>query len=223
MLYSCVPVYAQSTTWAILRQTAIQTAEHLSRLEKAIEQVEVLRSQLDLAIEAAEGAGSMDFVSEFRNLVIETTDILSELDAYISETGDVSAEWLEIYGTLTDWIEDIENFEHISMSDDMNAVSYKIADSYQDVFKRNSEYAQRFISHAKTVNEKGALKEIAEELGHLMQMQNHVTYLMSQQIKQQSVESSNRNLERKEEAVELKKENEGVRRLMGAASRDFAM
>jgi len=213
-----------SDAWAILWQTSVQTAEHLNRLREAIRQIELLRQQVDLAAEAARGINNVDFISDFRNLVLETNDLLADLDVYISGEGEPSEEWKGIFGSLEEWSEiPEEEFEFIAMSDDMNAISYKMADTYQDLYQKNSEYAQRFISHAKTVNEKGAMKQVAEELGHMMQMQNQIMYLMSQSVKQQSVEDSNRNLERKEEVVEQQKENAGVRRFMEAASRTYPM
>ena len=63
-------VLAQSTTVAILQQTAIQTIEHIKRLEEAIKTVQLLQSQvkdtqdiLNLAIKASEGIDGVKFVS----------------------------------------------------------------------------------------------------------------------------------------------------------------
>lgn len=214
---------AQSSALAIVQQTIIQTAEHLQRLKNAVQQVSVLKKQLELAIESSKGITDVGFVSDFKNIVVETTNLLSSLDVYISKQGNMSDEWKDVFGNLKDWGNQGKEFNYIEMSDDINVAGYQIADSYQEIYSKNSQYAQQFISHSKTVNEKGALRAIAEELGHLMQLQNHVTYLMSQSIKQQSVEHSNRNLERKEAVVELQKENEGVRRFMDVASKDFPM
>ena len=214
---------AQSSALAIVQQTIIQTAEHLQRLKNAVQQVSVLKKQLELAIESSKGVTDVGFVSDFKNIVVETTNLLSSLDVYISKQGNMSDEWKDVFGNLKDWGNQGKEFNYIEMSDDINVAGYQIADSYQEIYSKNSQYAQQFINHAKSVNEKGALRAITEELGHLMQLQNHVTYLMSQSIKQQSVEHSNRNLERKEAVVELQKENEGVRRFMDVASKDFPM
>ena len=215
---------AQASSWAIVQQTVIQTAEHLKRLQNAVKQVEVLKKQLDLAIEASKGLTDVGFVSDFRNIVVETTNLLSSLDVYLNKQGgSMSDQWKDVFGNLKDWGHQGKDYNYITISDDINVAGYQIADSYQDIYKKNSQYAQQFIAHAKTVNEKGALREIAEELGHLMQIQNHITYLMSQSLKQQSVEHSNRNLERKEAVIELQKENEGVRRFINAASSNFPM
>lgn len=220
----CRPAFAQSAAAAILAQTTIQTAEHLRRLAQAIEEVRILKQRLDLAIEASRGIGEVNFLSDFRNVIVETTDLLSDLDVYISDTSDLSDQWKDIFGNLSSWVDTAtDDYNYIGISDDMNTASYEIADTYQDIYKRNSDYAERFINHAKTVNEKGAMKQVAEELGHLMQMENHIMYLISQQVKQQSIENSNQNAERKEAVVEQQKENEGVKRFLNAASREFPM
>ncbi|MCA9405187.1 MAG: hypothetical protein KC684_01505 [Candidatus Omnitrophica bacterium] len=218
------PAWSQSTTAAVLAQTAKQTAEHIQRLKQAIQEVTLMKQQLELAIEASRGIGEVDFLSDFRNVIVETTDLLSDLDVYISDTSDLSDQWKDIFGNLTSWVDtSTDDYNYIGISDDINVASYKVADSYQDIYTKNSEYSQRFINHAKTVNEKGAMKQVAEELGHLMQMENHIMYLLSQSVKQQSIENSNRNLERKELVVEQQKENEGVRRFMNSASREYPM
>lgn len=224
----CLPFYSRpcfaGDAWAILSQTAIQTAEHLKRLNEAIRQIEMLKKQVELAVEAAKGIDGVDFISDFRNLVLETNDLLGDLDGYINGDELVSDEWKGIFGSLDEWVEKPkEEFESIAMSDDVNSVSYKIADTYQDLYQKNSEYAQRFITHSKDLNEKGALKQIAEELGHLMQLQNHTIYLMSQNLKQQSVEQSNQNLLRKESIIFFEKDNEGVRKLIRSGNRKFEM
>ena len=220
----CRPASAQTAASAILAQTAIQTAEHLRRLAQAIEEVRLLKQRLDLAIEASRGIGEVNFLSDFRNVIVETTDLLSDLDVYISDTADLSDQWKDIFGNLASWVDTAtDDYNYIGISDDMNTASYEIADTYQDIYQRNSDYAERFINHAKTVNEKGAMKQVAEELGHLMQMENHIMYLISQQVKQQSIENSNQNAERKEAVVEQQKESEGVKRFLNAASREFPM
>ena len=219
---SPAPVYAFTDAWAILQQTAIQTAEHVKRLQQAIDQVKTMKSQLQLAIEASKGIDSVTFISDFRNMVVETTDLLADLDSYISDGADISVEWKDIFGSLDSWVTTPKSdYENIAMADDINSASYKIADSFQDEYKRNSEYATKFINHSKLLNEKGAQKQIAEELGHLMQMQNQVIYLMSQSVKQQSIESSNQNAKLKEAVIEQQQENSGVRRFIGSADNAF--
>lgn len=218
------PAWAFSDAWAILQQTATQTAEHIKRLEQAIQEVELLKTQVELALEASRGFDGVDFISDFRNIVLETTDILSDLDGYIAEIGNISEEWKDIFGSLDNWVENPkETFEYISMADDINSAGYRIADTFQDTYKRNAEYAQKFITHAKGLNEKGALKQIAEQLGHLMQMQNEMIYILSQSVKQQSIENSNQNSERKEVIIQTEKENSGVKRFIQSANRNFEM
>ena len=218
------PAWAMSDAWAILQQTATQTAEHLKRLQEAIRQIELMKKQVELALEANRGFAGVDFVSDFRNIVVETTDLLADLDGYITGIGNVSSEWKEIFGSLDNWVDNPkETFEYIAMADDINSAGYRIADTFQDTYKRNAEYAQKFINHSKGLNEKGALKQIAEQLGHLMQMQNEVIYILSQSVKQQSIENSNQNSERKEQIIQQEQENSGVKRFIGAANRTFEM
>ena len=222
LVLSATPAFAFSDAWAILQQTAIQTAEHIKRLQQSIEQVKTMKSQLQLAIEASKGIDSVTFISDFRNVVIETTDLLADLDSYISDGVNISVEWKDIFGSLDGWVDTPKSeYENIAMADDVSSASYKIADTFQDTYKRNSEYAVKFINHSKGLNEKGALKQIAEELGHLMQMQNQVIYLLSQSVKQQSIESSNQNTKRKEAVIELEQENSGVRRFISSADNAF--
>ncbi|HOY09013.1 MAG TPA: hypothetical protein PLB05_02930 [Candidatus Omnitrophota bacterium] len=218
------PAWALSDAWAILQQTATQTAEHIKRLEEAIKQVELVKTQVELALEASRGFDGVDFISDFRNIVLETNDILSDLDGYITEISNISSEWKDIFGSLDNWVDNPkETFEYISMADDINSAGYRIADTFQDTYKRNAEYAQKFITHAKGLNEKGALKQIAEQLGHLMQMQNEVIYILSQSVKQQSIENSNQNSERKEDIIHQEQENSGVKRFIQSANRTFGM
>jgi hypothetical protein len=68
------------------------------------------------------------------------------------------------------------------------------------------------------VSEKGALKQIAQELAQLIQMENNVVYLLSQMLKGQSVEQSNDNLDRKADVIKFEQENEGIRRFMNSGS-----
>src|SRR5581483_2506952 len=106
-------------------------------------------------------------------------------------------------------------FGNIDMSDKINSDGYLIADSYQQLYQKNSQYAQQFIDNANNVNEKGALKQIAQEIAQLIQMENHTVFLLSQMLKAQSIENSNANLKRKEEAVQFQEENQGIRKFMG--------
>lgn len=215
-------------TLAILQQTVTQTVEHIERLQKAIQQIQLLQRQvqdiqgiLQLAQEAAAGADGVEFISNFRNLVLETNDLIEQIQGYIDDNRNLSDEWLGVFGSLDNWIEQSgEFFESIEMSDSINSRGYKIADGYQDIYKENAEYAQQLINHSKTVNEKGALKQIAEEMGHLIEMENHSIYLLSEMLRGQSVEYSNQNLKRKEEIIKFEKENQGVQRFMSLVTNE---
>jgi len=221
-------VWAQSTTWAILQQTATQTAEHIRRLQEAIRTVQLIQSQvkdteelLKLAAKASEGIDGLEFISDFRNVVIETNDLIKEIEYYINKSKPLSEEWLTLFGKIDDWVDKAGDiFKNIKMSDSVNSRSYSIADSYHEKYQENSQYALQLIENAKIVNEKGALKQIAEEVGHLIQMENQVIFLLSEMLRAQSVEYSNENLKRKEEIIRFEQENIGVRRFLDMASND---
>src|SRR3989338_2491412 len=222
MLTLNTSVVRADPTFAIIQQTVTQTVEHIERLQKAIQQIQLLQRQvqdvqgiLQLAQEAALGADGVEFISSFRNLVLETNDLIEQIQGYIDGNQNLSEEWLGVFGSLDNWVEQSgEFFESIEMSDSINSRGYKIADGYQEIYKQNAEYAQHLIDHSKTVNEKGALKQIAEEMGHLIEMENHSIYLLSEMLRGQSVEYSNANLKRKEEIIKFERENEGVQRFM---------
>jgi hypothetical protein len=208
---------------AINQQTAVQTAEHVKRLAEVLKTVQLLQSQvadtqnlLQLAKKASEGIEGVEFVSDFRNIVMETNEVLDTVKDYIDTTEDLSGQWKKVFGSLDNWMENAkETFGSIDMSDKVNSSGFLIADSYQHIYQKNSKYAQQFIENSKNVNEKGALKQIAQELAQLIQMENHTIFLLYQMLKGQSVENSNENLKRKEEIVQFEKENLGVRRFMG--------
>ena len=208
---------------AINQQTAVQTAEHVKRLAEVLKTVQLLQSQvadtqnlLQLAKKASEGIEGVEFVSDFRNIVMETNEVLDTVKDYIDTDEDLSGQWKKVFGSLDNWMENAkETFGSIDMSDKVNSSGFLIADSYQHIYQKNSEYAQQFIENSKNVNEKGALKQIAQELAQLIQMENHTIFLLSQMLKGQSIENSNENLKRKEEIVQFEKENLGVRRFMG--------
>lgn len=217
---------------AINQQTVVQTAEHVKRLAEVLKTVQLLQSQvadtqnlLQLAKKASEGIEGVEFVSDFRNIVMETNEVLDTVKDYINTDEDLSGQWKKVFGSLDNWMENAkETFGSIDMSDKVNSSGFLIADSYQHIYQKNSEYAQQFIENSKNVNEKGALKQIAQELAQLIQMENHTIFLLSQMLKGQSIENSNENLKRKEEIVQFEKENQGVRRFMGVVdAKTFAM
>lgn len=233
IIFMTTPVYAffgggGLSAGAIYHQTAVQTAEHVQRLAEAIKKVQLLQSQvqdtsniLQLAQEASRGLDRVGFVTDFRNVLVETGQIINDIEDVIATNGDISQQWKDAFGSLDPWLESsVEYFQNIDASDQINSNGYLIADSYQDIYKSNAQHAKQFIDHSKTVNEKGALKQIAQELAHLIEMENHVMYLMSQSLKTQTIENSNRNLERKEEVIRFEKENEGVRRFIRTVNAD---
>jgi hypothetical protein len=214
------------TTAAVLQQTAIQTAEHARQLEEAIRNIELLQTQvqntqqiLQLAIKAADGVDGLQALGDFRNAILQTDNVINDLKNYGYSTGDISNEWKDLFGSLDPWVKGAEDaFNNIDLSDKTNSSAYLIADSYQKLYEQNSNYVQQFIENAHNVSEKGALKQIAEELAQLIQMENNVVYLLSQMLKGQSVEQSNNNLDRKADVIKFDQENDGIRRFMSSGS-----
>lgn len=212
------PARAIDTWGPIIWQTGKQTLEHNERLVKAVEMINQLKKQvedtkrlLDLAEKAADGVDEVQSVSDFRNLVFESEQLLKKLDKYIDRTKDVSEEWKGVFGSLEGKVDSSQDIvQNLSVSDEINSMGYSIADSYQGDFDRNTKYAQSLIQNSKQVNEKGAMKQVAESMGHLLQMQNHLIFLTSQQIKEQSIENANQNLERKNEVIQLQEESKRV-------------
>ncbi len=208
------------TTAAVTAQTTKQTAEHLDRLAKTAETLKQLERQVketirlkELAERAADGIEGVDSINDFRNLAYQAQSLLSRFERYIDRNKEITGQWDDIFGSLvkeSSAQQNTDDFENIDLSDEINSTGYSVADSYQIDYDRNVEQAQGLIENSKLVNEKGALKQIAESMGHLLQMQNHIVLLLSEQIKGQAVENSNKNLERKAEADFLKQENKRV-------------
>jgi hypothetical protein len=225
---TCFDAHAQfvvsdpSVIAAINSQTFTQTAEHLKSLAEILNTVQLLQAQLantqnilQLAQKASEGIDEVGFISDFRNVVMETDKVLDTVKDYVDTAEDLSGQWKKVFGSLDNWMDNAkEAFGSIDMSDKINSSGFSIADSYQHLYQKNSEYAQKFIENSKNVNEKGALKQIAQEMAQLIQMENHTTFLLSEMLKGQSIENSNANLKRKEDIVQFEKENLGVRRFM---------
>lgn len=215
-------------TSALYSQTAKQASEHIARLAEMIKTVKLLQAQvtdtqniLELAKESSRGIDGVEFVTDFRNVMVETGDLIQDVEGLIQVDSHIGEEWKEVFASLDPWIENVDGiFDSIDVSDKINSNGYLIADSYQKTYERNVNTARQFSNNAKQVNEKGALKQIAQELAHLIEMENHTMYLMSQMLKGQSVENSQSNLERKEEVVRFEKENEGVRRFIGMVDAD---
>ncbi len=208
---------------AINSQTVTQTAEHLRRLAQMIQTIQTLQEQLttargllDLAQQAAQGTDGLQAVGDFRNLTLATNDVIRSVQNYIDTTKDLPQRWKQLFGTLDPWVRDAQNvFANIDVSDKTSTSGYLIGDSYQRLYEQNAGTVAQFIADAGQVNEKGALKQIAQELAQLIQMENNTTYLLAQILKGQSVEASNDNLKRKEETIRLEDENQGIRAFMG--------
>ncbi|MBI3601514.1 MAG: hypothetical protein HY209_01260 [Candidatus Omnitrophica bacterium] len=207
---------------AILQQTATQTAEHLSRLAQAIQTVQTLQQQLSstqgilqLAQNNAQGVDGLQTMGDFRNVMLSNNSIIQSIQSDINASGDLSGQWKNLFGTLDPWIQNSNTaFANIDASDKMNSGSYLVGDSYQRFYEQNAGTVSQFMANAQEVSEKGALKQIAVETAQLIQMENNVIYLLSQLLKNQSIEASNQNLKRKEEAIQLQQENQGIRSFM---------
>ena len=208
---------------AIMQQTATQTAEHLRQLTQIIQQVQLLQSQLtnaqgllDIAKQTAAGKEVMDTVGDFRNIILAGNDVIRSVQSYINTTQNLPQQWKNLFGSLDPWIQNANStFANLDISDKMNSGSYLIGDSYQRLYEQNAATVSQFMANAQQVNEKGALKQIAMETAQLIQMENNVIYLLSQLLKNQSIEASNENLKRKEQALQLQQENQGIRSFMG--------
>ncbi len=201
------PGYA-SDAWAILKMISTQSIEHKQRLGQ-------LRRQVEYLEKAAEGIDGVEFITDFRNMLVEGESYLNKIDGFIRSKTESSQEWQSIFGNNDPWIQDSSPLrENIQISDQINQDSYAIGDSFQELYQNNTAEINQLISNSRHVSEKGALKQISESLAHLLQMQNHLIYLMSQQLKQNSVEFSNKNKQRKEAEIILEEEKKGVRDYM---------
>ena len=184
--------WATGDAWAILKMIATQTQEHQQRLSQLKKQVDYLR----LATEGLDGVG---FVTDLRNVIVEGEDFLNDIDKVMRSGNNLSKEWEDIFGDLQEWSveESDQKYASIGLTDQVNTDSYAISGRFQEKYKENAEAISRLAANARQVNEKGALKQIGESMAHLLQMQNQILYLMSQQVKQQSIENANNNMERK--------------------------
>lgn len=207
---------------AILQQTATQTANHLQELAQAIQTVQNLQQQLNtsqsilqIAQTNAQGSDLVQVAGDFRNVILSTNNLINSIQSEINTSQNLSNQWQTLFGTLTPWVQNANtSFANINASDNMNSASYLVADSYQQLYQKNADIVAQFTANANQVNEKGALKQIAVETAQLIQMENNVIYLLSQLLKGQSIESSNQNTQRKNVAVQLQQENQGVQSFM---------
>lgn len=213
---------------AVIQQTAVQTVEHLRQLSEMVKTIQTLQEQLtstrgllDLAKKSAEGTDAYKLAGDFRNIVLATNDVLNDVRTYVDSTGNVPEQWNQMFGSLDPWVKDAKDtFRNIDVSDKTSTSGYLIGDSYQRMYEKNSDMVAQFVASAGQVNEKGALKQIAEETAQLIQMENNTIYLLSEILKGQSIEASNANLKRKEDAIQFQQENEGVRSFMSIVDED---
>ena len=211
-----------STTAAIVHQTAVQMEDQLRNLAQLVQTVKTLESQLSntrdllaLAQKGAAGLEGFDFVTDFRNVVLATNDLIRDVQSSINTASDLPDQWKKMFGSLDPWVRNAkELFGNIDISDKSSTSGYLVGDSYQRLYEKNADTVAQFVANAKQVNEKGALKQIAEEIAQLIQMENNTTYLLSEMLKGQSIEASNSNLKRKEEAVRFEQEHTGIKSFM---------
>lgn len=211
------------TTAAVVQQTAVQTIEHMRQLSETVRTIQTLQDQLtstrgllELAKKSAEGTDAFKIAGDLRNIVLSTNDVIHDVRSYVDSTGNVPQRWNELFGSLDPWVADAKDtFRNIDISDKTSTSGYLVADSYQKMYEKNADMVAAFVANTQQVNEKGALKQIAEETAQLIQMENNTIYLLSEILKSQSIEASNKNLERKEKVVQFEQENQGIKAFMG--------
>jgi hypothetical protein len=208
---------------AILQQTATQTSEHLSQLAQEIQSVQTLEQELttsqgllQLAQINAQGVDGLQVMANFQNTILSANNTLEAIQSDINANQNLSSQWQTVFGSLSSFIQNTNTaFTNIDASDKLNTASYLVSDSYQNLYQQNAATVAQFVNSANQVSEKGALKQIAQEVAELIQMENNVVYLLSQSLKGQSIESSNDNLERKQQAIQIQDESQGVNDFMG--------
>jgi len=212
-----------ATTAAIIHQTALQTAEHLQRLAEMIRTIKTLQEQLtstrgllELAKKSAEGVDGIELLGDFHNITLGTNSVIRNVQSYMDSTENLPDRWNRLFGSLDLWIRDANDvFSNIDVSDKTNTAGYLIGDSFQGLYEKNSNMVNQFVENSKQVSEKGALKQIAQQMAQLIQMENNNMYILAQILKGQSIEASNENLKRKEEAIKFEQENQGIKAFMG--------
>lgn len=208
---------------AILQQTATQTAQHLSQLAQEIQAVTTLEQQLSstqgilqLAQLNAQGVDGLQVIANFENTILSANSVIQAIQSDINTSQNLPSQWQTVFGSLSPYIQNTSTaFTNIDASDKLNTASYLVGDSYQKLYDQNTATVAQFVASANQVNEKGALKQIAQEIAELIQMENNVTYLLSQSLKGESIESSNDNLKRKEQTIQIQDESQGVSDFMG--------
>ncbi len=208
---------------AILQQTATQTSQHLTQLAQEIQAVQTLEQQLtstqgllQLAQLNAQGTDGAQVMANFQNTILSANSVIQAIQSDINTSQNLSTQWQTVFGNLNSFVQNTNTaFTNIDASDKLNTASYLVGDSYQNLYQQNAATVAQFVSSANGVSEKGALKQIAQEIAELIQMENNVIYLLSQSLKGQSIESSNDNLERKQQTIQQQDESQGVSDFMG--------
>ncbi|MCA9404744.1 MAG: hypothetical protein KC897_13225 [Candidatus Omnitrophica bacterium] len=221
-LFVLCPAAGAFDSWAIIQQTVTQTAEHLTRLRKLTESLQVYKQQLsdlnrmrDIAIEETVGQDKIEFLVEFHNIVLESKDLfrdLRDLSSLVDGNKSLREEWDRIFGTLDEWDTATDTWiRHMELSDAQSSRGYKIADSYQDRYEQNAEYVRKLKAHSRDVSKLGSLQQIAEQTAHMIDMENQMLYLLSELLRAQSINNAQTNHEEKEAVSAVRQENEEVK------------
>jgi len=136
-------------TAAVHSQTAKQTADSIKQLSELIKNVQLMQKQvtdtqdlLKLAQKASEGIEGVEFVTDFRNIIIETNRLIKEVEEVIATGEDMPEKWRDMFGSMDGWVENSQKvFESLDVSDKVNSSGYLIADSYQDLYEQNNFHA----------------------------------------------------------------------------------
>ena len=215
-----------ATTAAVLQQTATQTSHYLNQIAQEIQQVQLLESELSnaqgllqLAQQSALGVDGLQTLGSFENVILSANSVINSANNYINTTQNLPQQWQTYFGSLNSWGPNSNDlYGNMNVSDSINTSGYLIGDSYQKLYNQNAATVSQYLANATQVSDKGALKQIAEESAQLIQMENNVIYLLSQLLKGQSIESSNDNLNRKNETVKYDQENQGVTNFMNTVN-----
>jgi hypothetical protein len=215
-----------ATTAAVLQLNATEISAHLKELAQAIQQVQLLQSELSnaqgllqLAQQSAIGVDGLQTLGSFQNVILSANSVINSANNYINTTQNMPQQWQSLFGSLDSWGPNTKDlYGNMNVSDSINTSGYLIGDSYQQLYNQNAATVSQYLANATQVSDKGALKQIAEESAQLIQMENNVIYLLSQLLKGQSIESSNDNLKRKNDAVAYDQENQGVTNFMNTVN-----
>ena len=157
---------------AILNQTATQTTQHLNQLAQEIQAVQTLEQQLSstqgilqLAQFNAQGLDGSQIIANFENTILSANNVIQAIQSDINTSQNLPNQWQAVFGSLTPWIQNTNTaFTNIDASDKLNTASYLVGDSYQNLYNQNAATVAQFVANANQVSEKGALKQIAQEV-----------------------------------------------------------